>query len=263
MKRICFLLLMTLVPIFTFASNPKESNLIAEKINPLGSAPADNQPDNTLTPKEQKEGWKLLWDGKTLNGWVSNKDGVVPQKGWTIKDSELIVDFGGNKGGGDLVTEKEFKNFILEVDFKLTPGANSGIKYFIQPYKSGKGFSNVGCEYQVLDDVLHPDAKLGINGCRTLASLYDLIPADKAKPFNGVNQWNHARIEVRGEKVAHYLNGTKVVEYVRGTPEWKAVVATSKFAKEKGFGEYATGHFLLQEHGNEVHYKNIKVKELK
>lgn len=262
MKRICYLLLMALVPFFTFASNSKVSGMNAEKVNSSDLVPADNQNDNTLTPKEQKEGWKLLWDGQTLSGWVSNRDGVVPQKGWTIKDNELIVDFGDNKGGGDLVTEKEFKNFILDVDFKLTPGANSGIKYFIQPGKDGKGFSNVGCEYQVLDDVLHPDAKLGINGCRTLASLYDLIPADKAKPFNGVNQWNHARIEVRGEKVAHYLNGKKVVEYVRGTPEWKAVVATSKFNKVKDFGENATGHLLLQEHGNEVHYKNIKVKEL-
>ena len=263
MKKISFLFLMTLIAVLAFAVQPDGMNRSSENKPKSSQLPPENQQDNILASKEQKEGWELLWDGKSLNGWVSNRDGVVPQKGWTIQNNELIVDLGENKGGGDLVTEKEFKNFILEVDFKLTPGANSGIKYFIQPAKEGKGFSNVGCEYQVLDDVLHPDAKLGINGCRTLASLYDLIPADKAKPFNGVNQWNHARIEVKGEKVAHYLNGTKVVEYVRGTPEWKAVVATSKFDKVKGFGENATGHLLLQEHGNEVHYKNIKVKELK
>jgi Domain of Unknown Function (DUF1080) len=122
-----------------------------------------------------------------------------------------------------------------------------------------------------LDDDLHPDAKLGINGNRTLASLYDLIPANSqkfdpaqaVKRSNGVNQWNRARIEVRGEKVTHYLNGVKIVEYTRGTPEWKAVVATSKFAKMKGFGEYPTGHLMIQDHGDEVHYKNVKVLELK
>jgi hypothetical protein len=263
MKRNSFLLLMTLFTVSAFAVMPGKVNSSTQNGAGASQLPAENQPDNALTAKEQKEGWILLWDGKTLNGWVSSKDGVAPQQGWTIRNNELIVDLGENKGGGDLVTEKEFKNFILEVDFKLTPGANSGIKYFIQPNKEGKGYKNVGCEYQVLDDVLHPDAKLGKDGDRTLSSLYDLIPALKTKPFKGINQWNRARIEVKGEKVAHYLNGTKVVEYTRGTAEWKALVATSKFAKEVGFGEYPTGHFLLQEHGNEVHYKNIKVKELK
>lgn len=246
-----------------------EYNIVKGEVGSI-SVPQVSSPDNTLTPTEKKDGWKLIWDGKSLQGWVSNKDGIVPQKGWTIKDNELIVDLGENKGGGDLVTEKEFKNFLLEVDFKLTPGANSGIKYFIQPNPLGKGYSNVGCEFQVLDDDLHPDAKLGINGNRTLASLYDLIPANPqkfdpaqaVKRSNPIGQWNRARIEVRGSKVTHYLNGTKVVEITRGTPEWKAALGTSKFAKIKGFGEYATGHILLQEHGNEVHFKNIKVKEL-
>ena len=263
MKKISFLFLMVLTTVFAFAKQPGGMNISSGNKPKASQLPPENQQDNTLTSKEQKEGWKLLWDGKTLNGWVSNKDGVVPQKGWTIQNNELIVDLGENKAGGDLVTEQEFKNFILEVDFKLTPGANSGIKYFIQANKEGKGYKNVGCEYQVLDDVLHPDAKLGKDGDRTLASLYDLIPALKTKPFHGVNQWNTARIVVNGEKVTHYLNGTKVVEYTRGTPEWKALVATSKFAKEVGFGEYPTGHLLLQEHGNEVHYKNVKIKEMR
>ncbi len=227
---------------------------------------------NTLTPAEKKAGWKLLWDGKTLNGWVNSKSGVTLQNGWSVKDNELIVDLPENRAKGDIVNEREFKNFILEVDFKLTPGANSGIKYFIQPNKDGKkGYSSVGCEYQVLDDERHPDAKQGINGNRTLASLYDLIPANSqkidpqqaVKSSNAIGQWNRARIEVHGEKVIHYLNGIKVVEYTRGTPEWKALVATSKFKSYMGFGEFPTGHILLQEHGNEVHYKNIKVLETK
>ncbi len=226
---------------------------------------------NTLTETEKKAGWKLLWEGKGLDQWVTAKEGVSPLKGWTMRDNELIVNLPDNKGGGDIVTKKEYKNFIWEVDFLFTPGANGGIKYFIQHNPDGKTYSTIGCEYQILDDDKHPDAKLGINGNRTLASLYDLIPANSqkfdpaqaVKRSNGVNQWNRARIEVRGEKVTHYLNGIKIVEYTRGTPEWKAIVATSKFAKVKGFGEFPTGHLLIQEHEDEVHYKNIKVLELK
>jgi len=234
-------------------------------------APEVSYLSNTLTKTQQKEGWKLLWDGKSMNGWLNARDGKLPTKGWTILNNEVVANLKDNKGGGDIVTGKEYKNFILEIDFKFTPRANGGIKYFIQPNPKGEGFSNIGCEYQILDDKLHPDAKAGINGNRTLASLYDLIPANSqkfdpaqsVKRSNGVNQWERARIEVRGEKVAHYLNGIKIVEYIRGTPEWKALVATSKFAKVAGFGEFATGHILLQDHGDEVHYRNIKIKELK
>jgi len=247
------------------------TNLAKEQKKMDISVPEVSYLKNTLTKTEQKDGWELLWDGKSLNGWLNAKDGVQPSKGWTIKDDELIANLLDNKGGGDMVTQKEFKNFILEIDFKFTPGANGGIKYFIQPNPDKAGFSTIGCEYQILDDKLHPDAKLGINGNRTLASLYDLIPANSqkfdpaqaVKRSNGVNQWERARIEVRGEKVTHFLNGIKIVEYTRGTPEWKAVVATSKFAKVKGFGEFSTGHILLQDHGDEVHYRNIKIKELK
>ncbi len=268
MRKISLVLLLALFVSGTFAANSGWVRLFNGKNT---DAPEVSDLNNALTKAEQKEGWKLLWDGKTMEGWVSYKDGTAPTKGWTIQDTELITDLPNNKGGGDIVTKKEFKNFILEVDFLFTPGANSGIKYFIQPNKDGKGFSNVGFEYQVLDDDKHPDAKAGINGNRKLASLYDLIPANpqkfdpapSVKPSKGVNQWNRARIVVEGNKVTHYLNGIKVVEIVRGTPEWKAAFATSKFKDYPGFGEFATGHILLQDHGNEVHYRNIKIKELK
>jgi hypothetical protein len=247
----------------------KTTNLAKEQMKT--DAPEVSYLKNKLTDTEQKDGWKLLWDGKSLNGWVNAKNGVQPSKGWTIKEDELIANLPDNKGGGDIVTQKEYRNFILEIDFMFTPGANGGIKYFIQPNPDNTGFSSVGCEYQILDDKLHPDAKMGKDGNRTLASLYDLIPANSqkfdpaqaVKRSNGVNQWERARIEVRGEKVTHYLNGIKIVEYTRGTPEWKALVATSKFSKVKGFGEFETGHILLQDHGDEVHYRNIKIRELK
>ncbi len=268
MRKISLVLLLAFFVTGTFASNSGWVNLLNGK-NP--ETPEVVDLNNVLTKAEKKEGWKLLWDGKTLDGWVSYKDGTTAQKGWTIQNDELITDLPGNTGGGDIVTKKEFKNFVLEVDFLFTPGANSGIKYFIQPAKDGKGFSNVGFEYQVLDNDKHPDAKAGINGNRKLSSLYDLIPANWQKldpaqsvnPSKGVSQWNRARIVVEGNKVTHYLNGIKVVEIVRGTLEWKAAFATSKFKDYPGFGEFATGHILLQDHGNEVHYRNIKIKELK
>ena len=224
--------------------------------------------NNTLTPNEQTDGWKLLWDGKTSQGWRGAALPAFPEKGWTIEDGMLIPNKGDNKGGGDIVTTRKYKNFVLEADFKITEGANSGIKYFIQS-EPGKG-NTVGFEFQVLDDARHPDAKLGINGDRTLGSLYDLIPANSqvfdpsqpVKRVNGVGQWNRARIEVRGTKIAHYLNGVKVVEFTRGSQDFKDRIAKSKFSKEPGFGDFEDGYILLQDHGNEVAFKNLKIKEL-
>lgn len=223
---------------------------------------------NALTENEKSNGWKLLWDGKTTNGWRGASLATFPPKGWTIEDGMLIPNKGENKGGGDIVTVKKYKNFVLEADFKITEGANSGIKYFIQS-EPGKG-NTVGFEYQVLDDARHPDAKLGIDGNRTLGSLYDLVKAnsqvfDKSQPVkrvNGVGQWNRARIEVNGKKVTHYLNGVKILEITRGSQAFKDVIAKSKFSKAPGFGDFDDGYILLQDHGNEVAFRNIKIKEL-
>jgi hypothetical protein len=213
---------------------------------------------NTLTEREKTEGWKLLWDGKTNAGWRGFKTPSFPTSGWEMKDGLLTVlpPQGDIKSGGDIITTEKYKNFELIVDFLYVPGANSGIKYFID------GKSNVGCEYQILDDKLHPDAKLGINGNRTLAGLYDLIPP-KNKRDNGPGQWNRASIIVKGNHVEHWLNGQMTVSYERGDAAWKALVETSKFKGSPGFGEAAEGHILLQDHGNKVSFKNIKIREIK
>lgn len=237
------------------------------------TAPLVSYLQNELTSGQIKDGWKLLWDGKTSDGWRGAKQDNFPNKGWSMKEGVLTVHASGggeSEHGGDIVTTKAYNNFELELDFKFTKGANSGIKYFVDTnLNKGKG-SAIGCEFQILDDKNHPDAKKGVNSKRTIGSLYDLIKADSRlhvnglKPLKYVNngQWNRARIVVNDTKVAHYLNGCKVVEYERGTQMWKALVAYSKYKDWPNFGEAKEGLILLQDHGDEVHFKNIKIKEL-
>ena len=225
----------------------------------------DKTSDNTLTRKEKKDGWALLWDGKTTEGWRGAKLDAFPEKGWVVEDGVLKV-LAGNGGestnGGDIITTRLYKNFILKVDFKITEGANSGIKYFVDPTLNKGAGSAIGCEFQVLDDLRNPDAKLGVKGNRTLGSLYDLIPAPEDKPFD-INSWNTAMVVVEGNHVEHWLNGVKLLEYERNNQEWNALVAYSKYRDWPKFGNYEEGYILLQDHGDEVWYKNIKIKELK
>jgi len=229
---------------------------------------------NTLTAQEKAVGWRLLWDGKTSDGWRSVKSENFPAKGWVIKAGVLTVqakDGEESGGGGDIITRKRYANFELTADFKITPGANSGIKIFVQPNlspidkKTGKPAavgSAIGCEFQILDDVRHPDAKLGKNGNRTIGSLYDLIPAPTNKLVLPMGEWNHARILSQGKHVEFWLNNQKTVEFERGSPEFRAIVAGSKYHNIPDFGEWADGHILLQDHGNEVSYCNVKIREL-
>ncbi len=220
---------------------------------------------NTLTAQESTEGWKLLWDGKTTTGWRGEHSLNFPKTGWELKDGVLsVTDHSGEEGGnaGDILTTRKYKNFELTAEFRLTPGANSGIKYFVDPdLNEGRG-SAIGYEYQILDDAVHPDAKKGKNGDRTLASLYDLIPAAKDKPVKPVGEWNTARIVVRGAHVEHWLNGVKVVEYKRFTPQFRELVAGSKYHVWPGFADVPDGYILLQDHGFPVSFRNLKIREL-
>jgi len=223
---------------------------------------------NHLTDYEKKDGWRLLFDGKTNAGWVGANMTTFPTKpnGWVVRDGTMtILGSGGGEAAnvGDIVTKEEFSAFDLSFEFKMSRGANSGVKYFVTLNEDTKG-SAIGLEYQVLDDAVHPDAKLGRNGDRTLSSLYDLIPANKPPRFvHPIGAWNTGRIVVYpNNHVEHYLNGIKVLEYERGSKEFKDLVAISKYVIWKNFGEAKQGHLLLQDHGFEVNFRSIKIKPL-
>lgn len=228
-----------------------------------GLAPEVNLIHNTLSPAEKEAGWALLWDGRTSEGWRGARLDGFPEKGWTMEDGILKVhkgDGGESTNGGDIVTVRKYGNFTLSVDFKITEGANSGIKYFVNPDLNKGAGSAIGCEFQILDDEKHPDARLGVKGNRQVGSLYDLIPAPQDKPFRK-GDWNTAVIIVDGNKVTHILNGVKLLEYTRNNEMWNALVAYSKYRDWPNFGNAEEGHILLQDHGDEVWFRNVKIKE--
>ncbi len=238
-----------------------------EKYATASPAPVVNCIPNTLTPEEEADGWKLLFDGSTSKGWQSAKKlGSFPDHGWTVEDGTLSVNKGDGSestNGGDIITDRRYRNFILKAEFKLTPGANSGIKYFVDPETNKGEGSAIGCEFQVLDDELHPDAKLGVRGNRTMGSLYDLIPAPKGiwESYT-IDGWQRAMVVVDGNHVEHWLNGHKLLEYERNNQMWNALVAYSKYRNWPGFGNAEEGYILLQDHGDHVSYRNVKIKEL-
>jgi hypothetical protein len=237
------------------------------KASPVDSIFVLNLLPNILTEQEKQNGVRLLFDGKTTEGWRGAYKETFPGNGWEIKDGVLQVlksEGGESKNGGDIVTTNNFSAFDLQFEFKLTEGANSGVKYFVTE-KEGNTGSAIGLEYQILDDEKHPDAKQGVVGNRTLASLYDLIPSVKnPRGLKKIGEWNQGRIIVFPDnRIEHWLNGYKVVEYQRGTPIYQALVARSKYAQWENFGMAPEGHILLQDHGDAVSFRSIKIKTLK
>ncbi len=218
---------------------------------------------NTLTDREVSDGWELLFDGVTSTGWRGAHKDAFPEAGWVIENGVLkVLASGGgeSKGGGDIVTLNQYSNFDLFFEFRITEVANSGVKYFVTEDYATTG-SAIGLEYQILDDLRHPDAKMGRDGNRTTSSLYDLIPAAE-KRFNGVGQWNAGHIVSINGHVEHWLNGFKVLEYERGSEALRQLIKESKYKDFAGFGEAEKGHILLQEHGDEVWFRSVKIREL-
>lgn len=232
---------------------------------------------NTLTAAERAAGWKLLFDGNSFAGWHALGYGPVPPSVWTIKDGEIEKLASGKVAvqadgqpikGADLITDSTYKNFELTFQWKVTPGANSGVKYNVSEELSKKFSGNnaaLGFEYQVLDDSLHPDGKLPTHRA---SALYDLIAPNASKHLNPVGQWNTSRIVFDGNHGEHWLNGAKVVEYDLGTPAFDSLLKKSKYRTIPGFADRRSGHVVLQDHpgryqnADEVWYRNVKIRVL-
>ena len=202
---------------------------------------------------------RSLFDGKTTKGWRGFKKPAFPEHGWRVEDGWLKHDAAknaGSPGGGDIITVDTFDNFDLQFEWKVAPGGNSGVKYLVTEERSGP----IAHEYQVIDDARHPDAKIGPN--RGTAALYDAIPPRANAPMKPAGEINSGRIVVNGRNVEHWLNGVKVVEYELESPALMALKAKSKFKDEPGWGTKLKGHILLQDHGDEVAFRNIRIREL-
>lgn len=216
---------------------------------------------NKLTKKEKKEGWVLIFDGKTSNGWRGYTKTKFPEKGWAIVDGTIRCLEKG--GGGDIIFDKKLTNFEFTMNWKIAEGGNSGLFIFGKEVE-GKPIYQSAPECQLLDNERHPDAKNGKNGNRKAGSLYDMIPADPqySKP---AGEWNETKIVAKNGNIEHWLNGAKVVSYTIGDDNWKKLCAGSKFKDWPNFvnNPAKDGYLGLQDHGNEIWFKNVKLKELK
>ena len=210
---------------------------------------------NTLSSKEKKNGYTLLFNGINTDGWTTTDGKTVPA-GWAVSDGLITAVLDGK--GGDIISAKEFSDFDLKLDYKIAPECNSGVKYFFTKYENG---GNLGMEFQIIDNEsgedIHKENHL-------TGSFYDVLKPSVVKPkIYPAGQWNTVRIIAKGNKVAHWLNEIKILEFVRGSKAFTDAVAQSKFNKTSpAFGTLNKGHILLQEHGGVVSFKNIKIKSL-
>jgi hypothetical protein len=218
----------------------------------------DSSAQNTLTDQEKKDGWKLLFDGKTTSGWHSYKSDKVSSR-WKAANGALYLDKAVTEGHGDLVTNAEYQDYEFAVEWQIDPCGNSGIIFSVVEDSKYDNTYNTGPEMQVLDNTCHPDAKIIKHRA---GDLYDLISCSK-ETVKPAGQWNQARIVSKNANMEFWLNGTKVVTFAMHTPAWDEMVAKSKFSSMPGFGKAKKGHIALQDHGDGVRYRNIKIRELK
>lgn len=209
---------------------------------------------NTLTDSEKQAGWKLLFDGQTLQGWRLYKQPTPPAEGWRVENGELRKLHGVK--GGDIITSAAFLDFELTWEWWIAPAGNNGVKYLVSEERQ----SAPGHEYQMIDDAKHPDALRGSK--RMTAAFYDVLPPSPNKPTRPPGQWNQSRIRVKGQLVEHWLNGAKVLEYELESPAVQAAIGQSKFKDSPGFGKKIRGPIMLTDHNDEARFRNIKIREL-
>ena len=226
--------------------------------SPAGQSPAPGA-QNQLTAEEKRAGWVLLFDGKSLDGWRGYKQKDASTSRWSVVDGLLTAvkaDGKDTHGARDIITTGTYDNFDLTWEWKIAEGGNSGLKYFVQEDME----SAIGHEYQLIDDSRHPDAKIGPH--RQTAALYDVLPAAN-RPTRPAGQFNSSRVVVNGKHVEHWLNGTRVLQYELESPELKKAIGASKFKDVARFGTLQKSHILLQDHGDEVWFRNIKIRPQK
>lgn len=230
----------------------------------LKSNEAANEAANEVAEVKSEKGWRPLFDGASLKGWRGFHRQSPPAV-WTVENGMITRRPGKFERAdrGDLITEDQFENFEFVFEWRLSKGGNSGVKYLVSEELPKTGYSAISFEYQVLDDENHPDAKMGIAGNRTAAALYDLIAPGSNKKLRQVGEFNESRIIKRGKRIEHWLNGARVLEFEQGSPALAERIAASKFKDTPGFGTYSRGHILIQDHDDQVWYRNLKIRELK
>lgn len=236
-------------------SGQQQKNTENQESTTVSNSVSDQQRTNALSDQEKEEGWELLFDGKNLENWRGYRKESVPA-GWTVDGDALH--FTG-ESSGDIITQNEYENFELALEWKISEGGNSGIFFNVVEDDKYSQVYFTGPEMQVLDDERHPDAKQN-PGKRIAGANYDLYePSAKAKP---AGEWNSIRLIKNNNKVEHWMNGEKVIEYELGSDKWKEDVKNSKFVEMPDYGLAQKGHIALQDHGDKVWFRNIKIRQL-
>ncbi len=226
------------------------------------STQCTNRENKSEVISSEKESWVWLFSGSSTDNWRDLKSEVFPEHGWEVEDGILTVlgEKEGQAGGHDIITKEVYGNFELELEVRITEGANSGVKYQVTDAFPGHEGSFLGLEYQLLDNERHPDAEMGRDGNHKMAALYDMIPPPEDLSINPPGEWNKVKIILDGSMVEHWFNDEKVLEFDRKSLAYKELVSLSKYNDLENFGELDEGHILLQGHGNDVSFRNIRIR---